>query len=160
MKHSRTDTTIFLLPLMFGKEDVITPDFKNAYIRNDSFIHEDLIVLVYEKPNPNLQKYSPFAMTYEGSNAIYFFKLNETISEVRLLFFEGKYSEFSPAYKDTILNFWNVDKYSMLYNILYKLDPIRCLSIRNSRIYRKADVWPKPNLEYETLNLRSFKSYA
>jgi hypothetical protein len=131
MKNSvkRTNTTLFLLPLLGISRSYLTNHndwFINAYLNEDS------IELIYKYQSVNVSEYKMFTPAVE-----------ETIK----YFSEGKYSKIANHHKQTILNFWNSKKGSRLYNILYPEN----FHLETTGRAINAEIWPKPNMEEETL---------
>lgn len=132
-KSCRTYTTLFVLPqLGFSKDEVITDDFVNSYLYHNDYPEEEgYVYIVYTTrvdkiPIPDRLKF--------------FIKL----------FYEGKYSKFLPSQKQTILSFWGLSKHSRMHNILYPKDYFYELSGFNTLLYKKGEIWPRPDTMRET----------
>ena len=127
-KHSRTYTTLFLLPLFErSREKVITVSFIN------SFICEEFpsIITKYGNEEDPIKVELPF---------------NKAVKETIKYFTEGRYSQIPNQHKQTILQFWGAKKGSKLHNILYP----EYFHIENYGRPIKAEIWPKPNMKLET----------
>lgn len=124
-KHSRTYTTLFLLPLLgTEREESITSVFTNSYL--DKF--NTAIIIKLEDKTDKL-----------------FIPFNKAMKETIKYFTDGLYSQIPNQHKQTILKFWGAKKGSKLHNILYP----EYFHIENYGRPIKAEIWPKPNLEIE-----------
>ena len=132
-KNSRTYTTLFLLPqLGLKKEDVITDNFINAYLYHNDYPEEEgYVYLVYTNKVDKI----PIP-----SELNYFMKL----------FHKGLYSKFLPSQKSNVLSFWGLSKHSRMFNILNPKAYLYELSGFNTMLYKKGEIWPKPNTMNET----------
>lgn len=147
----RTKTTLFLVPLLgFYKEDLLTEDFINAYLKVGNEPEEEgFIYLVYKLHKPGLDnRHDVYHSMYEGHH-VYKVHISKPILKK---FSEGKYSMFTPTEKDKILAFWGVSKGSRLHGIL---NPKTVLYEHYSLTFNlspSAQIWPKPLITDETFN--------
>jgi len=127
-KHSRTNTTLFLLPLLGDSRDYLT-NHNNWFI--NSYLKDDCIVLIY---------------SYNSVEVLEYKMLTPDVKETIKYFTEGCYSQIPDKHKQTILKFWDAKKGSKLHNILYP----EYFHMENYGRPIKAEIWPKPNMELET----------
>lgn len=126
----RTCTTLFLLPLLEGSQDVVKIDsFVNAFLGKDKHI-----IYAYDKLD-------------DAGEYIESVEYNKEVEEIIGLFISGKYSKFPTTIKQKILNFWGVSKGSRLYNILYP----NHYHYENFGVQVTAEIWPKPDLVKESI---------
>jgi len=149
----RNDTTRFILPILFPdlKDKIINEHFINAYIWNDKFPEEEYIALVYKNPNDYLSIFEPELIENYKDTIIYYFKMPDNVKKAVLDIMKGKYSQLSTLAKTYILNFWNLSKHSRMHNILYPKDYLYETSGVPPVLYKKGEIWPKPNTSKETL---------
>ncbi len=132
-KNSRTYTTLFILPqLGFSKDKIITDDFINAYLYHDNEPEEEgYVYIVY-------------------TNKVDKIPIPAELNYMIKLFNKGLYSKFLPSQKINVLSFWGLSKHSRMHNILNPKDYLYELSGFNTVLYKKGEVWPKPNTINET----------
>jgi hypothetical protein len=141
---------MFLLPLFFHPEDVMTDGFINAYIDSNRF-DNIYLAIVYNLPNPDLQKYNPeVTEAFEDKIIYYFRKIN--ILDLLPSFFKGSYHTLPDTCKSRIRAFWKAPISSVLYKLLYPTKLNGMLPLILNKV--------KPDIQNETLNLRCFKSYT
>lgn len=130
----KTDTTLYLLPLLGYSKDVIIDDhpFINAYIDNGS------IAVEYEYPLGN-----------DTESPLEIIEFNDAIQIAYQHFIRGHYSRISERHKQTILKFWNAENKSQLYYVLY---PSEYLYETTGEVIEGLEIKPKPDLRVELLN--------
>jgi hypothetical protein len=142
LKNRFNKTTIFILPLLYPGikyTDVIFDHFINTFI---SDVHspdpEDSVIIEFDD---NIAR---FRMT------------QDFIADYKKIM-QSKYSEISEIAKEVILYFWQEDKESYLYSVLYKTNKILDYwSTKSGKtIYPQKDkeYWPKFNTYEETRGL-------
>jgi hypothetical protein len=144
LRYYKTDTTKFILPLLFNDNtkhtNILTNDFKNAYIADiDDPSKDDYILVEFADSGSNPltnNTESNLEETYiKDDSIIYAYSIPDKFIEDYYKFLSGKYSEFSEQAKKHILNFWGEDDKSPLYRVLYG----------------NSENWPSPNVKKEIL---------
>jgi len=137
-------STIFILPLLY-------PDIKFTDVLQENFINCYISDILMTEPQDSL--------IIEFDNNIARFKLPEDKLDDYSLIKRSKYSKISNSSKQNIIYFWEEDKDSYLYSILYKTKKILDYWSKkaNKRIYASKDkeYWPKFNLYEETRGMSS-----
>ena len=153
-KHSstRTNTTQFLLPLLgLQKDEIMDSDFISSFSCFGGDPEEGShVFIVYSKHQPHLVNIASFWGKWhvdESRPGVYFYRIDIS-TKVTKLFWQGKYSKFPIACKKKILAFWDASNSSKLYSILYPTDYIY---EAHGLIVEIGDIWPKPDVNTETL---------
>jgi len=163
------ESTLFLLPLInsseyfLDKEKIITDNFISTYIKDLRFpFLDNSVVLLYKGENKNLDLFEKRRLegkTYDMNGLVtYHISINETLPESDYKkIIDGKYSELSTDAKFSILDFWEVNKYSFLWGILFKTPYAKLLYLQHLRklgieapLKLQFEYWQKPNLTKET----------
>lgn len=150
-KSFRTYTTLFILPqLGFKKEHIINKDFVNSYLYLDTHPEEEgYVYIVHKAVVAELAKAA--SHTYVSKeDIIYAIPIPEELNYFIRLFYKGLYSKFLPSQKLNVLSFWGLSKHSRMHNILNPKDYLYELSGFNTVLYKKGEVWPRPNTLNET----------
>ncbi len=164
------ESTLFLLPLInsedcfLNKDEIITDDFISTYIKDNRFpLLENSIVLKYKGNNDKLEKFSEinrfWGKTFDMNGLItYHITLNEKLANTdyeKIL--NGDYSKLSLDSKYKIADFWNLNKYSFLWGVLFKTSFSKLIYLQYLRKFgirapqrTKFEYWIKPNLAKET----------
>lgn len=164
LRLAKTDTTKFILPLLFNEDtkypEIITDDFKNAYIADiDDQSKDGHILLVYTEVT-----YTQCKEVYEkGDLFIHVFSIPEEFIEDYYKFLSGKYSEFSEQTKQRILSFWDEDDDSLLHGILYKTKVAKDYweekySENTDKWSNEAELWIEPNMRKEILGYETHQT--
>jgi hypothetical protein len=138
----------------------ITKNFANCYIGDANhpelgkrifLLYNYFMTVEYVKFERKLELMSEFSTDYDYADdqqVMYVFDIPEQYAKDFQLFLDGKYTEFSEDYKQTILRFWDVkDKPSIYYSVLYATD-----ISDDGEIFHDLEgneSWPKPVLTEE-----------
>ena len=137
----RTNTTRFILPLTgISKENLITPNFVNAYLHLDCWPERRGIFVAYKGDNTALADYH--LKISNGELTIYLLDM----------LIAGRYSKIPSATKTKILRFWELGTTSNLYFILYPDVFYNETGYGNILAGRKPETWPPFVLKHETLS--------
>lgn len=132
--HLKTNATKFVLPLLFQESvkynDILPENFKNAYIADiDKQEVDGYILLKYHLDLDEDSDWKESLLDIEcadiydkDEDLIYCFKIPDKFLDDYYLFLAGKYSQLSKEAKVRILEFWEADKDTLLYGILYKTE--------------------------------------
>ena len=159
LRHAKTDTTKFILPLLFKNDkypEIITNDFTNAYIADIDDQSKDGYVLLAYTENSVMNFKSVEEVYVKDNLNIYVFSIPEEYMEDYYKFLTGKYSEFSEQTKNHILKFWDENNESLLYGILYKTDIAKKYwqekyNENPDKWSNEAEYWVEPNMRKEIL---------
>lgn len=128
IKYKYTNTTKFILPLLFKDNDKYYELFQNFFI--NSYIadirnkeNDDKIHLVFaDYPSLNLQKKlaNPITEYQYGEGYVLVYPLENKWIDDYTKIITGCYSKISEEAKQRIISFWNEEDDSVLYGVLYK----------------------------------------
>ncbi len=182
-KHSRTQSTRFLMPLLYNvklTKDVKTFVFDSKFFANKWFINcylvdegqiakENTIYLAYEiviseefeEFEEHLISHPSYVSNnnYDNKIVVYTFEIPLVYEREINLFKEGLYSEFSDRYKKEILYFWGHDfsDNNVMYSILFKtelvLNEVMRTQVEPLSTKESSEYWPRPNINDETFQL-------
>jgi hypothetical protein len=136
-------TTIFILPLLYPGiqfSDVIYENYINSYVSDTTC------------PDPEN------SIIIEFDNNICRFRIPKEYLDDYKKIIKSQYSQISNQAKEVILYFWNQDKDSYLYSVLYKTNKIldywrKKFKDVNIQASSEKEYWPKFNLYEETRGL-------
>lgn len=161
-KLYKKNSTIFLLPLLgISKDKLLTDNFITTFIMDYRFSHmTNYISIAYKGDNKYLDSLPELygKVSNESGQSLYYFLLGLDNELNYARFLTGKYSKFTVQAKEKIIDFWNANKLSLIYGILYKTNYAKLLYLNNLKYHtdgivntREFEYWPKPNLSKETL---------
>jgi hypothetical protein len=104
---SKNKSTVFILPIVFSDKkysDILTEDFINAYIADFEYPEYDDKLTVVRKSE--VERHD----------------IPKEYFEDYVKIIAGAYNATSDKYKQLVTSFWDCDKDSKLYNILYSPD--------------------------------------
>jgi hypothetical protein len=137
-------STIFILPLLY-------PDIKFTDVLQENFINCYISDVILQEPQDSL--------IIEFDNNIARFKFPEDKLDDYSLIKRSKYSKISNSSKQNIIYFWEEDKDSYLYSILYKTKKVLDYWAKKSNTIihpsKEKEYWPKFNLYEETRGISS-----
>ncbi len=164
LKLKHTQTTYFLVPLLFSKDtkssQIITNSFVNAYVADfNKKQYDDKIILVYSERTelPVQNKVDEYR---DAGRRVFVYELPEVYQDDYVNILRGYWSKLSEDAKNRILSFWEETDDSFIYGILYhkpnkhvkafykkftEIDPVKDL--------KNDEYWYKPNLVVEVLGL-------
>jgi len=162
LKLQNTQTTYFLVPLLFSKDtkytQIINKDFRNAYIADlDNKQYDDKILLVYSKYPVGIPAGSRLTEYKNGDNSVLVYNIPDDLKEDYGHFLRGEWSQLTDESKEKILTFWEEGEESLIHGILNKI-PNKAVKA----FYKKytdinpvkdaiIDYWYKPNIILEIL---------
>ena len=165
----RTKSSTFLFPMLQGKRAGFFWDrlFMNCFIATDTDTHciallyrwsGDPMFIQFEK---TLSEFPNFRRTYDPDTqtVMFVFDIPADREDDYRLFLKGKYSSLSSPYKQDILNFHGLTKYSEIGQILYKDEKRRQrLSFKlGIELHPNAELLSIINFEDETFNSETYK---
>lgn len=165
LKSKYTQTTYFLIPLLFSEDtkssQIINNDFIDAYIADfNKKQYDDKILLVYSERQTGMPVTNKVDEYKDDKHRILVYELPNIFIDDYGHILKGNWSKLSDNAKERILNFWEETEDSFIYGVLYKklnkyvkafykkysdLDPAKDL--------KKEEFWYTPNLVLEVLGL-------
>jgi len=159
-KGNHNDTTKFLLPILFPDlthDKLFSNYFEQAYIGSlDTDTLDDTIILKFQEED-SMEDFISDNTIYHKDNIVAY-AIPDELNEEYERFLSGKYSKFKEESKQNILDFWDEEKTSLLYGILYKteegkeilLNTVQDKKLKNriSSGLENEDIefWPPPNI--------------
>ncbi len=136
-------STIFILPLLYPGiqfSDVIYENYINSYVSD----------IIQQEPENSV--------IIEFDNNICRFRIPKEYLDDYKKIIKSQYSQISNEAKEITLYFWNQDKNSYLYSVLYKTNKIldywrKKFKDVNIQASDEKEYWPKFNLYEETRGL-------
>ena len=166
VKHLKTNTTKFILPLLFDKgvkfDDILPKNFKNTYVADiDRQEVDDYILVAYDSnwddiEDPNVTADIANIVYKKDDDLIYGLKIPDKFLDDYHLFLAGKYSQLSAGAKERILEFWDAGEETLLHGILYKTKVGRkywetTFNEDSTKWSIEAEYWFPPNMQKEIL---------
>src|SRR4030042_4960678 len=139
INNKKSKTTIFILPLLYSDTkytQVLTDNFINCYILDNNII-------------------------IEFDNDIVKFKIPQEFTDDYKKITKSLYSKISDKSKEQILNFWDEDKSSYLYSVLYKTKRVlnywQSKTDKKLHLSKEKEYWPKFNIIEESYGMLNLK---
>lgn len=159
MKLFKKESTVFMLPLIdVPKEKLFNKNFITTYIIDYRFSHlTNYICIEYLEENTDLDQTDNLygKVVNENNRTFYYYLFDNNLEYAKFLV--GKYSKLNVDSKEKIIEFWNANKLSLLFGILYKTNYAKLLYLNNLKSCGNSacnktefEYWHKPNLSKET----------
>lgn len=160
------ESTIFLLPLIMSencylkRSQILNEDFITTYIKDSRFKNLDnTVVLSYNKSNNHIENFYRFkGKIYDMSGLItYHITINNELQKDYNRILKGEYSDLTIQAKGNIIDFWDANRFSFLYGILFKTQLGKMMYLKYLHSLgvtppKKSDFeyWRKPDISEET----------
>ena len=159
-------TTAFMLPMLYDQSfkhsDILTNTFIDTYIADLDKPENDNKLVVRYATITDLPSWTDTYSLYtsEDESMMVIYEVPEIYMDEYGKFLIGDYSKFSKKYKEQILKFWEADKYTFIYGVLYKHKDelnnfmMETLDIDLDFISVDAEYWKPPNLKQEIFGMK------